>query len=278
MRPPSPDRDRLLDRARDRAWRRLARRRRRDQRQPDAAGHRFDARDRTCSPRSCRRRRTAPSRSSSSPTRAASTRSQNTKVVNATTKSLSNADGVEKAVSPLSDKGSDQLSKDGTTGYVSLTLSIGQGELEEDAGEGDPRRRAAGGRRRLGRLRGRLPRPGALEAVDPLERGDRDRRRRDHPAVRVRDRRRDVAADRHRDRLGRLRPVADLHPQPPDDGLDRRPDPRDDDRPRRRDRLLAVHRHPLSRAARGRGRAAARPSPGRPRARAARSRSPAARW
>ena len=52
---------------------------------------------------------------------------QNTKVVNATTKSLSNADGVEKAVSPLSDKGSDQLSKDGQTGYVSLTLSIRQG-------------------------------------------------------------------------------------------------------------------------------------------------------
>ena len=49
-----------------------------------------------------------------------------------TTKSLSNADGVEKAVTPLSDKGSDQLSKDGQTGYVSLTLSIGQGELEEE--------------------------------------------------------------------------------------------------------------------------------------------------
>ena len=42
--------------------------------------------------------------------------------MNATVKSLAAADGVYKAVSPLSDKGSDALSKDGKTGYISLTL------------------------------------------------------------------------------------------------------------------------------------------------------------
>jgi RND superfamily putative drug exporter len=56
----------------------------------------------------------------------------NQKAVNQTTKSLSATDGVEKAVSPLSTKGADQLSKDKTIGYVSLTLTEGPGDLDED--------------------------------------------------------------------------------------------------------------------------------------------------
>ncbi len=60
------------------------------------------------------------------------TDSANRKAVNATVKSLAAADGVYKAVSPLSDKGSDALSKDGKTGYISLTLTISPDDLSED--------------------------------------------------------------------------------------------------------------------------------------------------
>ncbi|MFL5870109.1 MAG: MMPL family transporter, partial [Solirubrobacterales bacterium] len=58
----------------------------------------------------------------------------NQKAVNQTVKSLSAASGVEKAVSPLSSKGADALSKDKTIGYISLTLSEGSGDLDEDEG------------------------------------------------------------------------------------------------------------------------------------------------
>ena len=47
-------------------------------------------------------------------------------------KDLAAAPGVEKAVSPFSSKGKSQLSKDKTTAYASLTLSISQGDLDED--------------------------------------------------------------------------------------------------------------------------------------------------
>jgi RND superfamily putative drug exporter len=47
-------------------------------------------------------------------------------------KDLAAAPGVEKAVSPFSSKGKDQLSKDKTIAYASLTLSISQGDLDED--------------------------------------------------------------------------------------------------------------------------------------------------
>ena len=56
----------------------------------------------------------------------------NKQAVDKTVNSLSSTDGVEKAVSPLSSKGGDQLSKDKTIGYISLTLTDGQGDLEED--------------------------------------------------------------------------------------------------------------------------------------------------
>jgi putative drug exporter of the RND superfamily len=56
----------------------------------------------------------------------------NKEAVDQTVKSLSAADGVQKAVSPLSKKGANALSKDKTTGYVSLTLTEGPGDLEED--------------------------------------------------------------------------------------------------------------------------------------------------
>jgi RND superfamily putative drug exporter len=56
----------------------------------------------------------------------------NQKAVNDTVKSLGAANGVEKAVSPLSSKGADALSKDKKTGYISLTLTDGPGDLEED--------------------------------------------------------------------------------------------------------------------------------------------------
>ena len=56
----------------------------------------------------------------------------NEKAVKATVKSLSDSPYVRKAVSPLSEAGSDALSKDGRVGYVSLTLNLGPDELEDD--------------------------------------------------------------------------------------------------------------------------------------------------
>ena len=58
----------------------------------------------------------------------------NKQAVDKTVNSLSSTDGVEKAVSPLSNKGADQLSKDKMTGYISLTLTEGPGDLDEDEG------------------------------------------------------------------------------------------------------------------------------------------------
>ena len=59
----------------------------------------------------------------------------NAKAVKATTKSLANQEDVIKAVSPLSDKGSDALSKDKTIGYISVTLSEGPDSLSVDEAE-----------------------------------------------------------------------------------------------------------------------------------------------
>ena len=56
----------------------------------------------------------------------------NSKVVKDTVSSLKKAPHVTDAVSPLSSEGADQLSKDGRVGYVSLTLDIGNAQLDED--------------------------------------------------------------------------------------------------------------------------------------------------
>ncbi len=56
----------------------------------------------------------------------------NSKVVGETVRSLRNAPHVTKAVSPLSSQGSSLLSKDGTIGYVSLTIGLSQSALTEE--------------------------------------------------------------------------------------------------------------------------------------------------
>ena len=56
----------------------------------------------------------------------------NRKAVTATVKSLKKSPYVRSAVSPLSDAGADALSKDKTIGYISLTLTLGPADLDED--------------------------------------------------------------------------------------------------------------------------------------------------
>ena len=113
------------------------------------------------------------------------------------------------------------------------------------AGAGHHRRgRQTGGGRRAGGPDRRAARPEGLQDRHRVQRADRDHRRGDHPDVHVRDGRRDARPDHHRD----LRAAVDArdhpHARSRRDGADGRADARDDDRPRRRDRLRAVHRHP----------------------------------
>ena len=56
----------------------------------------------------------------------------NAKAVKATVKSLEATPEVRSAVSPLSSRGKDALSKDGTIAYISLTLVEGPPDLDED--------------------------------------------------------------------------------------------------------------------------------------------------
>jgi putative drug exporter of the RND superfamily len=60
------------------------------------------------------------------------TDSANRKVVKATVKSLKSTPHVNGVISPLSQAGEDQISKDGTIGYASVTLNIGPTDLDAD--------------------------------------------------------------------------------------------------------------------------------------------------
>jgi RND superfamily putative drug exporter len=60
------------------------------------------------------------------------TEGSNERAVKATVKSLDRTRYVRSAVSPLSQAGSDALSKDGQVGYISVTLTLGPSDLEED--------------------------------------------------------------------------------------------------------------------------------------------------
>ncbi len=59
----------------------------------------------------------------------------NEKAVKATVQAYKDAPGVQQAVSPLSSKGADALSKDSRIGYISLTLRDGPGALTNDDAE-----------------------------------------------------------------------------------------------------------------------------------------------
>ena len=56
----------------------------------------------------------------------------NKQAVDATVKSLKNADGVNSVLSPFSSKASDNLSKDKKTAYIAVTLGISSGDLDAD--------------------------------------------------------------------------------------------------------------------------------------------------
>jgi putative drug exporter of the RND superfamily len=56
----------------------------------------------------------------------------NANAVKATAKSLAKAPHVISAISPLSSQGSDQLSKDKTIGYISVTIDLSSADLTED--------------------------------------------------------------------------------------------------------------------------------------------------
>ncbi len=60
------------------------------------------------------------------------TDSDNKDAVDATVKALEKTDHVEQAVSPFDSSADDQLSKDKTIGYVSVTLDVGPADLTED--------------------------------------------------------------------------------------------------------------------------------------------------
>ena len=117
---------------------------------------------------------------------------------------------------------------------------------------GNPRRGEAFRSGRRQRRDRRLRRQPALQTVDREVRADRTDRGGDHPALRLRHGDGDDAADPRR--AGR----ADLHADgyPPARARARGPrrglDAGDDDRPRRRHRLRALHRHPAQTPAEGR--------------------------
>ena len=71
----------------------------------------------------------------------------NAKAINETVKAYKQRDDVNSVVSPLSDEGADQLSKDKKIAYIQLTLEPGPAELEEDEANdliavADPAKRA----------------------------------------------------------------------------------------------------------------------------------------
>ncbi|CAN5611396.1 hypothetical protein BH10ACT11_BH10ACT11_02980 [soil metagenome] len=73
--------------------------------------------------------------------------SSNSKVVKDTVSSLKKAPHVTDTVSPLSSEGADALSKDGRIGYISVTLDIGGGNIDDDEANAvidaaDPAKRA----------------------------------------------------------------------------------------------------------------------------------------
>ena len=149
-------------------------------------------------------------------------------------------------------EGAAQLSKDGTVGYIALNLKT-------EPERADHRRRAAHRRRSADPARGRGPARSAFggylgqkvsKPETHVSEVDRPRHGRDRPAVHVRHRRRDGAADHHRDHRAGLpgcrssrciSHVAEVPTVAPTlatmIGLGRR------------DRLRAVHRHPAPRAA-----------------------------
>ena len=125
---------------------------------------------------------------------------------------------------------------------------------DEGRGSGRAGRGQAGREGRYRRVDRRLRGAAALEAGHPHQRGDRARRGRRDPAVRVRNGHGDGAADRDGDPRARQRPGADQHPRALHRRADRRADARHDDRPGRRDRLRALHSHsPQAAAARRHG-------------------------
>ena len=206
---------------------------------------------------------------------------------------MAKAPYVASVVNPLTSQGASGLSKDRATGYLSVTVTENPGALSVDDAQtiidAAQRPAAVGGDRGPD---GRPARSEGVQAGDRVERADRDRRRDGDPHVRLRDRGRDGAAHLQRDRGPRRDAVDRLHPQPCDDRLDRGADPGHDDRPGRRDRLRAVHRHaPPSRTpgrrwnctsrspARSRPPVARSPSPAGPSpSPCSRSRSPTSRW
>ena len=121
-------------------------------------------------------------------------------------------------------------------------------------GEHDHRRCPTRPRRRSRGVRGRLSRPGRVQAEHRVQRADRDRGGDRDPAPGVGDRRLDGDPDRRRDHRRGYRPERDRPPRSPDRGALGGADAGDDDRARGGDRLLAVHRHPLPAPARGRPR------------------------
>ncbi len=165
-------------------------------------------------------------------------------------------DGIESASSPLEPNG--VISEDGTIGLATAQLERPQlrRRRRDDRGPArDPRR---GGRRRRrpgpGRVRRRR---GSQRAAGGgrLGRDDRPARRDRRAADHVRLGRRDGPAGADRGDRARRRPQPRDAADPPDGHRRLRPAARGDDRPRRRHRLRALHRHPLPRRPPGRARA-----------------------
>ena len=138
----------------------------------------------------------------------------------------------------------------------------GQGHRVHRAGPAPESERADDGRRGADRRAGRpsaqggprgrvrrLPRSEGLQAGDAPQRGDRPQHGGDRAAGHVRHRRRDGAADLHRDHRAGQRALDHHAAESRLGGADRRADAGDDDRARGRDRLRAVHRHAPPRAA-----------------------------
>ena len=110
---------------------------------------------------------------------------------------------VAAVVNPLTPQGAAALSKDKTTGYLSVTLAVPPGSLSVQRRPEHHRcRRPGQGGGAPGRDR-RAAGPEGLEALDRVKRADRDHRRDGHPDLHLRDRGVDAAADPH----GDLRPA-----------------------------------------------------------------------
>ena len=171
---------------------------------------------------------------------------QNMQAVESTAKSLSENQYVQQVVSPFDPQGAatdhqgrqDRLHRGGPEGLLRRP--------RRRRGEQRPRRGPACPRRGHQGLRGRLPRPAALQPEHRPERDHRRARRPDHPAVRLPHLRRRAAAGDHRDRRPGLRPghrrAGGTRDRRPVD----RPDPGDHARARGGNRLLPVHHQPAS--------------------------------